>query len=601
MDCAPNALHDGVSLAVHTDPPVPHTDHELTKMEPSVQTDVPADVSTVEPSMETHPNFCAEFEACTDSRSSCNESIGPENKRRNFAWSVRDKADPAVGSKSGGDASKVEVSRDKAVFVDASELKKKVLENLCKPQYNVHDMYHDTGIAQAIAKNNFFENGITLSIISLNALWIAIDTDYNEEPVLLKARPVFQVAEHFFCVFFTFEISVRFFAFKVKLHSVRDNWFAFDSVLVTLMVAETWVMTAVVMLMGGGAGLRNAQLLRLLRLLRLSRLARMARILRSMPELMILIKGMAVACRSVFFTLILLFLIIYIFSIVFTQMSSDAPSLQGHFGEVSTSMYTLLLSGALLDNVGKVAGLVGEQSFGLAFLFFFFILLASFTILNMLIGVLCEVVSAVAAVEREEMTIGKVKNELQQIVEALDQNGDASISRDEFMRIIENPVAAAHLVAVGVDVIGLIDFADFIFDHEDASKEIELSFADFLEVVLSLRGSNNSTVKDIVDIRKFIHRNHKVCLQRVDKVEDKLSKVVTGLNEVEEGSRRDTDQIVSHLVRLEQTLLSTLGGKASDTCTRRHRLSTTPLPTQAVKGGDAANSRPQSPRPSELQ
>ena len=45
---------------------------------------------------------------------------------------------------------------------------------------------------------------------------------------------------------------------------------------------------------------------RLVRLLRLTRMARMARLLRAMPELLVLIKGMVVAMRSVFFTLCLL-------------------------------------------------------------------------------------------------------------------------------------------------------------------------------------------------------------------------------------------------------------------------------------------------------
>ena len=40
-----------------------------------------------------------------------------------------------------------------------------------------------------------------------------------------------------------------------------------------------------------------------------------------MPELLILIKGLMVAARSVFFTLVLLLLITYVFSIAFTRLS----------------------------------------------------------------------------------------------------------------------------------------------------------------------------------------------------------------------------------------------------------------------------------------
>ena len=59
----------------------------------------------------------------------------------------------------------------------------------------------------------------------------------------------------------------------------------------------------------------GASVLRVARVLRVLRTARMARLVRLMPELMILIKGMMVACRSVFFTLVLLLLFTYVFSV----------------------------------------------------------------------------------------------------------------------------------------------------------------------------------------------------------------------------------------------------------------------------------------------
>ena len=36
-------------------------------------------------------------------------------------------------------------SRPKAVFVDAASMKEKVKEAIMKPEYNVHNFYHDTG------------------------------------------------------------------------------------------------------------------------------------------------------------------------------------------------------------------------------------------------------------------------------------------------------------------------------------------------------------------------------------------------------------------------------------------------------------------------
>merc|ERR1719316_1379758 len=104
---------------------------------------------------------------------------------------------------------------------------------------------------------------------------------------------------------------------------------------------------------GGGGGNRaslgNASILRMARLLRLTRMARMARLLRAMPELMVLLKGMAAAARSVFFTLVLLLGLLYVFAIAFTQLLEGEDVGALFFSDVARSMRTLWLYATLLD------------------------------------------------------------------------------------------------------------------------------------------------------------------------------------------------------------------------------------------------------------
>merc|ERR1719242_1312660 len=107
---------------------------------------------------------------------------------------------------------------------------------------------------------------------------------------------------------------------------------------------ETWVMTLVMVYSSGGGssgGMGNASILRLFRLLRLSRMARM---LRSIPELMILIKGMVAAMRSVVMVMALLIILMYIFAIAFTQLLGEDPIGSLYFGTIPDSMYTLLVA-----------------------------------------------------------------------------------------------------------------------------------------------------------------------------------------------------------------------------------------------------------------
>merc|ERR1719387_1080970 len=58
---------------------------------------------------------------------------------------------------------------------------------------------------------------------------------------------------------------------------------------------------------------------------------------------------MLAASRSVFYTLLLLLIILYIFGIAFTQLARNTPNEPEHFSDLTHSMYTLTFYGALLD------------------------------------------------------------------------------------------------------------------------------------------------------------------------------------------------------------------------------------------------------------
>jgi len=388
-----------------------------------------------------------------------------------------------------------------AVFADANALKEKVRMQMSKPPYDVRTFYKDQGCCQQVARSSSFDN-ITLSVIALNAIWIAIDTDHNDADLLLDALPVFIVAENFFCLYFFMEWVFRFGAFASKTNCIQDAWFVFDTTLVTLMVGETWIMNLAVLVLGGGSSsaVGNASILRLFRLLRLSRMARMARLLRAMPELMVLIKGMVIAMRSVFFTLILLTGILYVFGIAFVQLMKDTEKGNVYFPNVAAAMNSLLLLGILPDEAEFIEE-VGSEHWVFKVVILIYTILAALCVMNMLVGVLCEVVSVVSSVEKESLLVNYVKTTLRHMLNTsgIDADGDHLIAKNEFEKLLELPGAAKAIQEVGVDVIGLMDFTDFIFKDGRA-----LTFPAFMDVILQLRGSNTATVKDVVDLRKLL-------------------------------------------------------------------------------------------------
>merc|ERR1719399_348926 len=64
------------------------------------------------------------------------------------------------------------------LFGNLEAMNKELYANLDEKEYNVEDYYHETGVIQAIARSDAF-NQVTLSVIAVNAVWIGIDSDHN--------------------------------------------------------------------------------------------------------------------------------------------------------------------------------------------------------------------------------------------------------------------------------------------------------------------------------------------------------------------------------------------------------------------------------------
>lgn len=407
----------------------------------------------------------------------------------------------------------VKQERQKAVFASAAEMKDKIRDAIGNVKYNVFDKYKSRGWAQRIARSREFDY-TTMFVITFNALWMSIETDYNDVNVIIRAPLIFLLMETFFCVYFLAEVVIRWCAFRLKCDALKDYNFLFDSVLVITMYGESWGLSLFSVLSGDteATDVFDPSILRLIRLVRIFRIARVVRLLKNMPELMVLIKGMVTATRSVFFTLCLLALILYVFGITFTSLIGTSSVGEKYFSTVGATMNSLLLHGCFLEDFPVLAKEVLEESPLMYVLLISFVLLATLTVMNMLIGVLVEVVSVVATVEKEQLTVNFMKDKmcfaLQTIGKLHDpEKGDLNnltISKTDFLNIIGLPTAARVLSDVGVDVVGLVDLADYLFQDDVDLVSDELPFTEFMDLMLQMRGNNTATVRDLVELRKYL-------------------------------------------------------------------------------------------------
>jgi hypothetical protein len=406
--------------------------------------------------------------------------------------------------KSQGD--QAEPMKGKQVFGAQHELKEKVRQNIGKKAYNVFDFYKTDGVCQAIGRHPFFEY-ITLTVILTNAIWIAVDADNNEADVIVEAEPLFQLVEHVFCTYFFFEWAIRCMAFEKKTAGLHDSWFVFDGSLLVLMVIETWVVSIIYIVTGGGSSLlpKGSSVIKLARMARLLRMGRMLKLLRAVPELMTLVKGIVVACRAVACTITLLIIFTYVAAIAISRLSANDPLGEELFKNVPDTMLELLLWGAVPDNADLVLR-AKEENVTVMICLIVFLLFAGLTIMNMLLGVMVDVIVVVSSVEIEQLEVNFVTGQVGKMLEEsdFDRNKDGRITRSEFVQLLDISDAVKALDNVGVDPVALVDFADIIFD--DIDEDGSISFGDFMSTVFALRGKNQATVKDIVDVRKYMQR-----------------------------------------------------------------------------------------------
>jgi voltage-gated sodium channel len=368
--------------------------------------------------------------------------------------------------------------------------------SLVDEPYDVSEYYKTDGFAQFVVRSPIF-NWIVLGTIVSNALFMGVDANENHKKSIADVGAGYAVLEFIFCGIFTTEILFRFAAFQHKLNCLRDKWFIVDSSLVVMMGLETWVFLLMVAIFDVDSRLIVTEPFKLVRLLRLARIARMMRML---PELVTLVKGIVSAMRAVFSCMVLLVIMIYVFGIILFTLEGEEEELADYFATLPKSMWTLLLNGVFLDNVGEPTRLIIRLGRTGSLIFFIvFVCLSACTVMNMLIGILCEVVSKVTAQESDAEAKNKIRHSIVKMLKRLDADGSGEISKAELLAVAEDPDADKILSDLKVDVGYFVDLQDMLYEGPDDV----LSIAQIISLILECRGERSVTMQDIVFGHKF--------------------------------------------------------------------------------------------------
>merc|ERR1719491_1067390 len=237
--------------------------------------------------------------------------------------------------------------------------------------------------------------------------------------------------------------------------------------------------------------------MKVVRAFRMLRATRMIRLLRQVPELVVLLKGIKVAAKTVFFTFLLLAMVTYGFSIIFQQLTYDSEVGAEYFDTIPRAMKFLMVAGCFPDLEEAVDGMGG---FALAAVFVIYIVLTTFTLLNMLTGVMIDAIVIIAAVEKEEIFVENVRDVMESIFKEFDGECDGRITSRDFERLLMQPDIVTFIEEIGVDVCFLVEFSKLIFKNQTS-----LSHADIISLMLDLRGQNPCLIANIAKLQQWMN------------------------------------------------------------------------------------------------
>ncbi len=245
-----------------------------------------------------------------------------------------------------------------------------------------------------------------LSIIVLNAVTLGLETS---DRVMAQVGPLLLALDSIFLTIFVFEIALRLMAHGARFW--RDPWSIFDFLVVAV---------ALVPATESLSGLRALRILRVLRLIS------------AVPSMRRVVSGLFRAIPGMGAVLMLLSLIFYVFSVMATMLYGDNfPQYFGTIGESAYSLFQIMTLESWSESI--VRPVLDEHP--MAWLFFIpFILMTSFAVLNLFIGIIVDSMQEQAR-ERLEAMQDQSHADAEQTLSAVDQEHDWQAK--EFRKLLE--------------------------------------------------------------------------------------------------------------------------------------------------------------------
>lgn len=377
--------------------------------------------------------------------------------------------------------------------------------------------------------------------IGLNGVVMGAQTQYQSLKVTEELPLIFPVMEVFFWVFFLSEIVIRIAARHLDFFTAEGwRWNIFDLVLVIIQTLEVISMLTGLVVYNASSSITNLTFMRLLRILRLLRVLRIVRLLQFVSELNTIVSSIINSMRSLFWTLVLLIIMIYIIGIVFAQVvlghrienkdeSPDdvAEELSYWWGTLFRSTLTLyeaILGGADWD--GPLVPLLEKITVFMGPIFILYIAFALLAMMNVITGVFVESALKNAARDKDKDFVSSIRD----LFEG-SSNGDAGIVTQEvFEERISEAALQMYLKQIGIDAKD----AKLMFSILDGEGTGVLDLEELLVGMLRLR--SRAKVLDIA----LLMMQHEVTNDNIEELSCQVQEVVLSRNTIQKTESKST-------------------------------------------------------------
>lgn len=355
------------------------------------------------------------------------------------------------------------------------------------------------------------------SAIILNCIVLGLEIDLAQH----SSPTLWIVFENLFCLTWIVEMLLK--VYYLKLAYFKDLWNYLDLFLVFLAIYDAWISRWM-------ASASDLGYLRVIRMLRLLRLVKLFKVMKMSRNLWLLVQGFIESFSTLCWVSFLILFVIYAYSCLFRILVDCGKDFSGWndcsmlFGSMPKAMFTLFQMLTLESWSMLIARPLIEVNPALFVAVISFILLTTFGLLNIIVGVVVENTLSVAKqnmdlqTKRAERQLFKELELLRTVFEEADVDGSGTMDKKEFCEICNTISVRRALHRMGVP----LDQAETLFDIIDSNKMGEVSFPDFVEGVKNVRGvPTNLDMKTMIVAVKNIHKQQvrfekeSVQLQRV--------------------------------------------------------------------------------------